>query len=149
MRRKQKPPPEQEQVARNVQRLIERHGLRETRVAVPPETWELPARLSELDHVRLYRTAAGGIMLLCSNYGAPPPAALAMEPHPPLYSFACQSYVRLFTSPAAMRRVIRDAARQPEKAGHPPFGAYAGNPAKAPLSATCGKRSIKPGSIRA
>ena len=116
-RRRYTPEQEQAEVKRNMQRLIERHGLRETRVCVPYELWDLAGKISELDHLRLYRTAAGGVLMLVSNYGAPPPAAMAMEPHAALYSFACQSYVRLFTSPAAMRRVIREAAAQSRR-GH-------------------------------
>lgn len=56
-------------------------------------------RGEDFDHVELYRDKAGWLVLVCSNYGeTPPPAALDMEPVPPLYSVGVCSWAARYAT---------------------------------------------------
>lgn len=58
-------------------------------------TGKYPARGhgEDFDHPELYRDVAGWIVLVVSNYNAPPPEVLGMVRTAPLYSRGVESYV--------------------------------------------------------
>ena len=55
-------------------------------------------RGEDFDHPETYRDADGWIVLVVSNYNAPPPGVLGMVRIAPIYSTAAESYVGRFAS---------------------------------------------------
>jgi hypothetical protein len=60
----------------------------------------------DFDHGELYRTKDGGLVLICSNYGGPPPAPMGMKEIYPVYSTGATTYLRTFQNLSEIHRAV-------------------------------------------
>ena len=73
-------------------------------------TWQILqafANSARHDHPEAYRTAAAGVILVCSNYSGLPDARWGMRVYRQLYSAKTITYIRTFNSTAEMRAVMK------------------------------------------
>jgi hypothetical protein len=61
----------------------------------------------ELDHLRLYGSRDGSVLLVCSNYNYPPPAIFGMVETPQIYHSKAVSYFAKFASSTALANFVR------------------------------------------
>ncbi len=61
-----------------------------------------------LDHFEAYQTREGAVVVLCSNYGALPPAHLGMVEIPRLYVTSARTFCKTFDTLKAARLALRD-----------------------------------------
>ena len=60
----------------------------------------------DFDHGELYRTKDGELVLICSNYGGPPPAPMGMREIYPVYNTGATTYLRTFPNLAELHRAV-------------------------------------------
>ena len=103
---------DQKKIQLNMLKLIEKHGLTPCKIPVSA-FWGL----RDCQHIRIFRTGGKGVMVVVSNYKALPPLALGMEPALPMFAPNFKSYIRIFSSVAAMEAVIKRAEAQQGEIG--------------------------------
>ncbi len=109
----ERPPPE---VVGNRDRLADEYGL--TAAADPaPALVPLTDSGADWENIELYRAEAGGLVLVCSSYGRPPPPALGMRKILPVFACWAKSYARRFSTANAMRNTLQRAMRERWGAG--------------------------------
>lgn len=67
---------------------------------------------ADWENVELYHDNGGGLVLVCSSGGRPPPRALGMQPIPPIYAIWYKSYAARFLNSGAMREALEQAQRE-------------------------------------
>ena len=104
-------PEEKEELLRNRLRFIEQHEL--YKEGFSANYFDYLVNFcgrdvcGELDHLRLYHSRDGGVLLVCSNYNCPPPAILGMVETPQIYHPRAVSYFAKFAYPAALANFVR------------------------------------------
>ena len=98
------------EIIENRNRFVEEFGV------VREATWRiLQAFGNNLchDHPEAYRTANGGVILVCSNYSysGEPLESLDMRVYRQLYSTAATTYIRVFANVIEMRSVMKGTER--------------------------------------
>ena len=91
--------------ARN--QLVETYGIARfmgLSIGYPP-----PQSGTDFDHPETYGLKDGRVLLLVSNYNAPPPPTLGMVRSPAIYNAGAESYARVFDSTKALKAAIQAA----------------------------------------
>lgn len=97
------------EIISNRNMLVEQYGLK-CCANLQFDRWQRKSETDknyDLDHLEVYRTTRGGVAIVCSNYGCPPPPFLNMQPIPPVYTTQTKSYVACYPDLKTFRAAMR------------------------------------------